>query len=101
MPTLAERLSSQMMLNEGFTLATFERELKARPFKVVHIASHGVFGSTAEESYALAYDAKLDMNRLESLFKLNYTHAEPVELLMLSACSSWPATTGRRWGWRG
>jgi CHAT domain-containing protein len=86
--TIGKRLSATTLLNQAFLAHSFEQELGARPYKIVHIASHGVFGATAEESYVLSYDTKIDMNKLEELFKIKRTQPEAVELLTLSACST-------------
>lgn len=43
----------------------FARELASRPYAIVHIASHGVFGPTPEASFVMAYDGVIDIGRFE------------------------------------
>jgi CHAT domain-containing protein len=55
---------------------------------MVHIASHGIFGGTADTSYILAYDDLLTLNGLQSLLKADQFRKNPIELLSLSACET-------------
>ena len=57
-------------------------------YRVVHVASHGVFGGTADSSYVLAYDDLLTLDGLESLLKSDKFRRNPIELLSLSACQT-------------
>lgn len=88
-----ENLSSQVanndrLLNESFTVENFERQVTQEPYSVVHIASHGVFGRTADTSFIMAYDNVIDMDKLERLLKSDKFKQNPVELLTLSACQT-------------
>jgi CHAT domain-containing protein len=85
---IERQLPNTLLLNETFTVGNLERELLARPHTVVHIASHGVFGSTAASSFIMAYDDIIDMDRLERLLKSERFQQQPVELLTLSACQT-------------
>jgi len=52
------------------------------------MATHGVFGGSAEDTFLLTYDGRLDMNRLSDLIKIGRFRDQPVELLTLSACQT-------------
>ena len=52
------------------------------------IASHGVFGSNAENSFLMSYDDLLHIDDLEMLLKSDKFEKEPIELLTLSACQT-------------
>jgi CHAT domain-containing protein len=54
----------------------------------VHIASHGVFGKTADTSFLMAYDGVINIDELEKLLKSDKFSKQPVELLTLSACQT-------------
>jgi len=84
---LAGRLSAKVLINESFNLNAFENEVLKTPYRIVHIASHGVFGGTAEESFILTYDRLLNMHTIENLLK-NVDKNRAVELLSLSACQT-------------
>ena len=77
-----------MLLDEGFLRARFEREVLAAPYRIVHIASHGVFRGTPEESFIMTFDDLLDMRSLEGLLARTTEADQPVELFTLSACET-------------
>ena len=86
---LSEQLGeNKLLLDDGFTLSHFKQEVMLSPYTIVHIASHGVFGSNAENSFLMSYDDLLHINELETLLKSDKFEKEPVELLTLSACQT-------------
>lgn len=74
--------------DETFTLGRFTQEMASGDYRILHIASHGVFGGSASSSYIMTYDDLLTMNRLESLLKDRQGNTTPIELLTLSACET-------------
>jgi CHAT domain-containing protein len=54
-------------------------------YSVVHLATHGYFGGTAEDSFILAYDQKIDLLELDDI--LRQASYNP-NLLVLSACQT-------------
>jgi CHAT domain-containing protein len=52
------------------------------------VASHAQFERDADNTFLLAYDGKLTMNRLERMLAANLFRERPVELLTLSACQT-------------
>ncbi len=74
--------------NKDFNISNLTREFKSREYSVVHMATHGVFGGTPEESFLLNYDSRLTMNGLEKLISFSRFRENPVELLTLSACQT-------------
>lgn len=84
---VAQVLPSRTLMDEQFVLENFEDEME-RTYRIVHIASHGIFSGTPEESFILTHDRLLNMNQLESLFKSEQFSDAPVELLTLSACQT-------------
>jgi len=79
---------SQVLLNDTFILNRLDSELRQSAYSIVHIASHGEFGSGTDESFVLTFDGKLTLDRLERFMKLSQFSDEPVELLTLSACKT-------------
>jgi len=81
--------SSKLLLNANFTKNNLEKALEGTSTPIIHLATHGNFSSQAENTFLLTYDGKLN---IESLTKLllakNQLNAEPVELLILSACQT-------------
>ena len=80
-------LPGKTLLNQGFVRASFQQEVQETPYQMVHIASHGEFGGSPEQSFVLTYDGRLNMNQLEELMQTQ-AEAAPIELLTLSACQT-------------
>ncbi|MEW6246874.1 MAG: CHAT domain-containing protein [Nitrospirota bacterium] len=95
LPNVAEEVQTvnrlfggNMLLNRDFLVPRVERELREKPFAVVHIASHGQFENDVRKSFVLAYDDKLTMDRLDRFVGLMRFREEPLALLTLSACET-------------
>lgn len=84
----AEMPNLKLLQNESFNKADFEREIAAVPYNIVHIASHGFFGSSAETSFLMASDDIIDMNDMEKMLKTGQYAQNPLDLLTLSACQT-------------
>ncbi len=76
------------LLNKQFMMSRVEEELKAHPYSVMHIASHGQFQSDSNETFLLAYDGKMTMDRLEEFVGMLRFREEPLALITLSACET-------------
>ncbi|MBE9562884.1 MAG: CHAT domain-containing protein, partial [Proteobacteria bacterium] len=74
--------------NKQFTINNFTNKLKQTNYSILHIASHGKFNSDLNDTFLLAYDGKININKLEKLIRLSERRAEPLELLILSACQT-------------
>lgn len=81
-------MPSTSMLDAAFTVDDFRHNAESGAYRIVHIASHGVFGGSADASYILAYDDVLTMDGLQSLLKSDRFRKNPIELLTLSACET-------------
>ncbi len=79
------RWPGQLFLNEEFTVENLKNQRHQQQYEIIHLATHGEFlAGGAEQSYIQFWDRKLGLNELRSL-KLNQP---PVELLVLSACTT-------------
>ena len=76
----------QSFLNETYSVENVTKAMEANAYRVLHMATHGEFSSSPEETYLLTYDEKLYLDNLERLIKLSQFREEPLELLTLSAC---------------
>lgn len=85
---LQTEISSTSIMDQEFTVENFKKQAVKEPYSIVHIASHGVFGRTAETSFVMAYDGVINMDELERLLKSEKFAKQPVELLTLSACQT-------------
>ncbi|KJV06083.1 CHAT domain-containing protein [Methylocucumis oryzae] len=85
---LSQQMPNTTLKNENFTVEEFKQQALTEPYSVVHIASHGVFGKTAETSFVMAYDNLININELESLLKSYKFQQQPISLITLSACQT-------------
>lgn len=85
---LAEQNQTSYILNDSFSLANFSTTLTEHPHTILHIASHGFFGSTAEDSFIMTYDKILNINNLQNLLGMEYFKLHPLDLITLSACQT-------------
>lgn len=76
------------LLDSAFLRPRFARELRDVDYGVVHIASHGQFGSNPSRTFVLAYDGRLNLDDLENDIKLARFRDPGLELLVLSACQT-------------
>ncbi len=76
------------LLNKQFMMSRVEEELKANPYSIMHIASHGQFQSEGKDTFLLAYDGKMTMDRLEEYVGMLRFREEPLALITLSACET-------------
>ncbi|MBL8484788.1 MAG: CHAT domain-containing protein [Rhodocyclaceae bacterium] len=81
-------LPGQTLLDAQFTLRQFRHEAESGEFRIVHIASHGIFGGSAETSFIMTYDDLLKVNDLQAMLQAEKFQQTPIELLTLSACET-------------
>jgi CHAT domain-containing protein len=85
---LAEQNHTDYLLNESFSLENFTQLLQQEPHDILHIASHGFFGNTADDSFIMTYNKILTLNQLDVLLSSDYFKRFPIDLLVLSACQT-------------
>lgn len=86
---IAAELDSQVLLDRHFTRPNFQAQIESQSFEIVHMATHGQFSSNPEETFLLTWDDRIgvkDFNRLFEDSRLGL--AQPIELLVLSACQT-------------
>ncbi len=77
-----------VLLDDQFQVARFQQALAGADASIVHIASHAHFGGDAQQSYILAFDDRVTLERLEELIEPCLLSSVPIELLTLSACQT-------------
>lgn len=85
---ISETLGGDVILNEDFSLANVAEKLGEGGYSIVHLATHGVFDSEASNSYLLAFDQKLTLDRLQDTVGNRRFLGDPLDLLVLSACET-------------
>lgn len=80
---------SKKLLNKQFTPESLEQELKKAVYPIIHIATHGQFGTIPEDSFLVTgNNEKITITQLESDIRRFSGGSEPVELLALTACQT-------------
>lgn len=79
---------THLLLNSHFTQAALSDRLKATAYPIVHVATHGRFGSTPEETYLVAWDELINVRDVSEMLQANLGSREGIELLVLSACET-------------
>ena len=80
---------SKKLLDEKFTPKSLEQELKQTVYPIIHIATHGHFGTIPEDSFLVTgNNKKITITQLESDIRRFSKGTEPVELLALTACQT-------------
>ncbi|PSR19181.1 hypothetical protein C8255_03745 [filamentous cyanobacterium CCP3] len=82
-------VSSQVLFNQAFTVERLESVISESPFPVVHLATHGQFSSTLDDTFILAWDNRIPVTRLNSMLRNSeQSRQSAIELLVLSACQT-------------
>jgi len=85
---MSKRLPHTLLMNTAFTVDGFVQQVEREPYSVVHIASHGIFGGTADTSFIMAYDGIISIDDLDRLLRSDKFKRQPMDLLTLSACQT-------------
>jgi CHAT domain-containing protein/predicted XRE-type DNA-binding protein len=92
---IANRADSRVLVNEDFTSEALKQEIQYSDYPIVHIATHGQFSSTLEDTFLLAWNERININELNNILQTRNVNPEKaIELLVLSACET--ATGDRR-----
>ena len=73
-------------MNKQFSAPSLEEEIKDQGLGIVHVASQTIVGGEANESFVLAHDGKISMDRLAQLVGMQHYRQQPLDLLTLSSC---------------
>ncbi len=76
-------------LNREFSYSSFRQEITKNKTSIVHVATHGNFAGTLSDSFLQAYNSQISLMNLEkTLIDHNSNFANPIQLLVLSACDT-------------
>jgi CHAT domain-containing protein len=92
---IQDKVSSVVLLNQDFTTEALQKKIKFSDYPIVHIATHGQFSSSLEDTFLLAWNSRIHINELDSILQTRTPNREnAIELLVLSACET---ATGDQW----
>jgi len=83
---IASVVPGDIYLDEDFTVSTLKDNIAEKRYSIVHMATHGEFGSIPEKTFLVTHDGHLTMNSLEKL--ITQTRSSAIDLLTLSACQT-------------
>jgi len=84
---------SEILLNKEFTQSSLQQKLQESDYPVVHLATHGQFGSTSDQTFILSGaetgNPLINVNQFDNLLRVgSLRRSQPIELLVLSACNT-------------
>ncbi|MEM9923345.1 MAG: CHAT domain-containing protein [Cyanobacteria bacterium P01_D01_bin.50] len=86
---IQSEISSEVLFNQAFTTEALTKQMGNTPFPVVHLATHGQFSSSAEDTFVLTWDNRIGVKQLGTLLQQREEYSKnPIELLVLSACQT-------------
>jgi CHAT domain-containing protein len=85
---LKDALSATPLLNRNFSVANVSSRLSSGNDSIVHLATHGYFDGDHANSFLLAHDDKITLDRLQSTVGARRFTGNPLDLLVLSACET-------------
>lgn len=86
---IATQMKGKLLLNQELTTRNLKTQLTKNQYNVVHLATHGQFGSSAKDTFILTWDGRINVKQLDSLFRdREQAETAPLELLVLSACQT-------------
>ena len=86
--SIGHHVPTKTLLDNSFTAQNLETRIDNKAFPVVHIATHGNFSSIADQTYILAWDERINAQKLNQVLQGKARSDRPIELLVLSACQT-------------
>ncbi|MCC0178008.1 CHAT domain-containing protein [Waterburya agarophytonicola K14] len=84
-----DTVDSVILVDREFTSEALKQEIQHSDYPIVHIATHGQFSSSIEDTFLLAWDDRIDINQLDNILQTrNLNQKNAIELLVLSACET-------------
>ena len=80
---------SKQLLDDKFTRLRLQQELSKTVYPIIHIATHGTFGTEPEDTFLVTgNNDKLTITDLETAIRSINHNSDAVELLFLTACQT-------------
>ncbi|BAY60395.1 TPR repeat protein [Calothrix brevissima NIES-22] len=84
-----ENIPGKKLLNDNFTSDRLNQELNKQAYPIIHIATHGEFGATPEDTFIVTgKNEKLTFQQLEAQIRKVAKNHQGLELLTLTACKT-------------
>ena len=82
------RFAGTTLLGEQFTRENVQRILRDEPVSILHLASHGQFSSSAEDTFIVTHGGRISLDDLETFVRPLVLRETPLEMLVMSACET-------------
>ena len=81
-------IPAEVLLDQAFTERSLQHQIDSNSSSIVHLATHGQFGSNADDTFILTWDGRINVKQLDQLLRSREGNLSPIELLVLSACQT-------------
>lgn len=78
-------IGGQKFLDRDFTEKSLQEQVRKDNYSLVHLATHGFFGGTAQSAFVQAFDRRISLIELEEILS---RRTQALSLLTLSACET-------------
>lgn len=90
---ITKKIPGKKLLNDEFTISRLKTELSQQAYSIIHIATHGTFGSEPDDTFIVTgkfegKNGKLTFNQLEEKIRTVSRNTQALELLALTACKT-------------
>lgn len=85
---LQKDVANTTLKNTTFTSSDFKDSVGSGGYSIIHIASHGFFGKSADDSFVMTYDHNLKLDDFKVMLSGENIKKNPINLLTLSACQT-------------
>ena len=85
---IQQQVKSEILVDEQFTTEALREEIKFSDYPIVHIATHGQFSSSIENTFLLAWNDRINIEQLKQILQSKTGTNDAIELLVLSACET-------------
>jgi CHAT domain-containing protein len=93
---ILETIPGQKLIDEDFTISGLQKELNEESYPIIHIATHGSFGTQQEDTFIITGEKNpqtgenkiLNFNDLDKKIRQNTRNRRILELLTLTACKT-------------
>ncbi|MEO1095249.1 MAG: CHAT domain-containing protein [Cyanobacteria bacterium J06638_28] len=84
----ATELPATFLRDDAFTQTALENQLNQTDYTIVHLATHGQFGSDRRNTFILTADGRFDIDALGRVFQSRRQADTRLEMLIFSACKT-------------
>ncbi|MEZ4282688.1 MAG: CHAT domain-containing protein [Myxococcota bacterium] len=78
----------EVLLDAAFSPGALTQKLEAKPYRLLHVASHAAFDAGREGGFIQTHDGPLAFADLADAIDAGRLRADPLELVVLSACET-------------